>query len=57
MAERPDVTYVLKFEYKNKKYELTIPAGTDYSGILNDTAVCDGLFGVAKKLGLTVVEK
>ena len=57
MAERNDVSVTVKFEYQNKKYQLIFPAGLDYSAVLNDEETMYGYFGVAAKLGLTVVAK
>ena len=57
MSERSDVTVTVNFEYQNAKYELTFPAGTDYTPVLTDEETMYGYFGVAAKLGLTVVAK
>ena len=57
MSERSDVTITINFEYQNAKYELTFPAGTDYTSVLTDEETMYGYFGVAAKLGLTVVAK
>ena len=57
MSERSDVTITVNFEYQNAKYELTFPAGTDYTPVLTDEETMYGYFGVAAKLGLTVVAK
>ena len=57
MSERNDVTLTVNFEYRNAKYELTFPAGTDYTSVLTDEETMYGYFGVAAKLGLTVVAK
>ena len=57
MSERNDVTVIVNFEYQNAKYELTFPAGTDYTPVLTDEDIMYGYFGVAAKLGLTVVAK
>lgn len=57
MAERSDVTVKVQFEYRNMKYELTFPAGTDYTPVLTDEETMYGYFGVAAKLGLTVEAK
>ena len=57
MSERNDVTLTVNFEYQNAKYELTFPAGTDYTPVLADEDTMYGYFGVAAKLGLTVVAK
>ena len=57
MSERSDVTITVNFEYQNAKYELTFPAGTDFTPVLTDEETMYGYFGVAAKLGLTVVAK
>ena len=57
MSERSDVTLTVNFEYQNAKYELTFPAGTDFTPVLTDEDTMYGYFGVAAKLGLTVVAK
>ena len=57
MAERSDVTVKVQFEYQNIKYELTFPAGTDYTPVLTDEETMYGYFGVAAKLRLTVEAK
>lgn len=57
MAERNDATVSIQFEYNNQKLQITFPAGTDYTPILNDTDTMYGFYGVAAKLGLTVTER
>lgn len=57
MSERSDVTVTVNFEYQNAKYELTFPAGTDFTPVLADEETMYGYFGVAAKLGLTAVAK
>lgn len=57
MAERNDATVTIQFEYKNRKLQITFPAGTDYTPILDDTDTMYGFYGVAAKLGLTVTER
>ena len=57
LSERSDVTITVNFEYQNAKYELTFPAGTDFTPVLTDEETMYGYFGVAAKLGLTVVAK
>ena len=57
MSERSDVSVTVSFEYQNAKYELTFPAGTDYTPVLKDEDMMYGYFGVAAKLGLSVVAK
>lgn len=57
MAERNDVSVTVKFEYKNKKFQLTFPAGLDYSAVLTDEETMYGYFGAAAKLDLKVTEQ
>ena len=57
MSERSDVAVTINFEYQNANYELTFPAGTDYSTVLEDEDMMYGYFGVAARLGLTVEAK
>ena len=57
MSERSDVAVTVNFEYQNAKYELTFPAGTDFTPVLEDEETMYGYFGVAAKLGLTVAAK
>ena len=57
LSERSDVTLIVNFEYQNAKYELTFPAGTDFTPVLTDEETMYGYFGVAAKLGLTVAAK
>ncbi len=57
MAERNDTTFTIQFEYKGAEYELTFPAGTDYSVVLTDKETMYGYFGVAAKLGLKVAAR
>ena len=56
MSERSDVTVNVKFEYKGVKYQITFPAGTDYTKVLTDEPAMYGYFGVAAELGLAVTE-
>ena len=57
MAERNDATVTIQFEYKNQKLQITFPAGTDYTPILDDADTMYGFYGVAARLGLTVTER
>ena len=57
MSERSDMAVTVKFEYQNAKYELTFPAGIDFTPVLTDEDTMYGYFGVAAKLGLTVTAK
>lgn len=54
MAERNDVTVTIKFQYQKADYEITFPAGTDYTAVLNDTETMYGFFGIANILGMEV---
>ena len=54
MAEREDVTVTIQFQYQKNNYEITFPAGTDYTEVLNDTENMYGFFGIAKIFGLEV---
>ena len=54
MSERSDVTVNVKFEYKGVKYQITFPAGTDYTKVLTDEPTMYGYFCVAAELGLAV---
>ena len=57
MSERSDVAVTINFEYQNAKYELTFPAGTDFTPVLTDEDTMYGYLGVAAKLGLAVAAK
>ena len=54
LAQRSDVTTTITFEYKNVKYQFTIPAGTDFTSLLNDDEKFYGFFGFCGKLGIPV---
>lgn len=54
MAERNDVTVTIRFQHQKVDYEITFPAGTDYTAVLNDTETMYGFFGIARILGLEV---
>lgn len=54
LAQRSDVTTTITFEYKNAKYQFTIPAGTDFTSLLNDDEKFYGFFGFCGKLGIPV---
>ncbi|MGN0289325.1 MAG: hypothetical protein ACI4DQ_06865 [Lachnospiraceae bacterium] len=58
MADNPQVTINVTFVYQNVTYRFTIPAGTDFSGVLNDE---EGIYGYLRlcellNLPVTVVE-
>lgn len=55
-AERGDVTMNIYFTSGEKKYLMTIPAGTDLSALLEDEEDFYGYYGLAARLGLTVTE-
>ncbi len=54
MAERSDVTTVITFEYEGIKYQMTVPAGTDFTSVLTDEEYFYGYFGFAAKVGATI---
>ena len=54
LAQRSDVTTTITFEYKNAKYQFTIPTGTDFTSLLNDDEKFYGFFGFCGKLGIPV---
>lgn len=56
MAERGDVSVTIQFEYKGSRHQITFPAGTDYTAVLTDTDNMYGFYGVASRLGLSVVD-
>ncbi|MGN0377900.1 MAG: hypothetical protein ACI4ED_09715 [Suilimivivens sp.] len=57
LAERSDVTTVITFEYEKKSYKMVIPAGVDYSALLNDEENFYGYFYFAKVTGATIEER
>lgn len=52
-----EVTLVINFTYEGTDYQLTIPAGTDLTAVLNDSESFYGYFGLAQALGLTVTTR
>ena len=54
MQERSDVTTVINFEYDHKPYKMTIPAGLDYTGLLEDQDYFYGYFYFAKEVGAII---
>lgn len=56
MAERSDVTTVVTFQYNGVKYQMTVPAGTDFTSVLADEDYFYGYFGFAAKVGAAIIE-
>ncbi len=54
LAERTDVTTVITFEYQNQAYQMTIPAGADFTGLLADEDYFYGYFFFANAVGATI---
>ena len=54
LQERADVTTTITFEYNQDKYRMLIPAGVDYSELLEDVDYFYGYFYFAKKVGARV---
>ena len=54
LQERADVTTTIIFEYNQDKYRMIIPAGVDYSELLEDEDYFYGYFYFAKKVGARV---
>ena len=54
LQERADVTTTITFEYNQDKYRMMIPAGIDYSELLEDEDYFYGYFYFAKKVGARV---
>lgn len=54
LAQRSDVTSTITFEYKNVKYQFTIPAGCDFTSLLNDNEKFYGFFDFCGRLGIPV---
>lgn len=54
LQERADVTTTITFEYNQDKYRMMIPAGVDYSVLLEDEDYFYGYFYFAKKVGARV---
>lgn len=53
-AERSDVTTVITFEYQNQSYQMTIPAGADYTALLADQYYFYGYFYFANVVGAAI---
>ena len=56
LQERSDVTTTITFEYNRKKYRMIIPAGVDYTELLEDEDYFYGYFYFAKKVGAKIEE-
>lgn len=54
LQERADVTTTITFEYNQDKYRMMIPAGVNYSELLEDEDYFYGYFYFAKKVGARV---
>ena len=54
LQERNDVTTVINFEYQQVKYRMTIPAGKDYTKLLEDQDYFYGYLFFANEIGATV---
>lgn len=54
LQERADVTTTIIFEYNQDKYRMIIPAGIDYSELLEDKDYFYGYFYFAKKVGARI---
>lgn len=54
LQERADVTTTITFEYNQDKYRMIIPAGVDYSELMEDEDYFYGYFYFAKKVGARV---
>lgn len=57
LAERSDVTVEITFEYEKKPYKMVIPAGVDYSALLDDEENFYGYFYFAKAVGARIEER
>lgn len=57
LAERSDVTVEITFEYDRKHYKMIIPAGADYSALLDDEENFYGYFYFAKVVGARIEEE
>lgn len=57
LSERSDVTVEITFEYDRKHYKMIIPAGADYSALLDDEENFYGYFYFAKAVGARIEEE
>lgn len=54
LRDRADVTTMITFEYNHSQYRMIIPAGVDYTELLEDQDYFYGYFYFAKKVGAKV---
>ena len=54
LAARLDVTSVIRFTYQGKNYKMTIPAGTDFTALLNDKESFYGYFYFTLQTGAVI---
>lgn len=54
LRDRADVTTTITFEYNHSQYRMIIPAGVDYTELLEDQDYFYGYFYFAKKVGAKV---
>ncbi len=54
LADRPDLSVKITFEYKNESYTFTLPAGTSYEALLQDQETYYGFFTFCNLLGIPV---
>lgn len=54
LAKRTDITMVITFEYQNRAYKMTIPAGADFTSLLADEDYFYGYFFFANAVGATI---
>ena len=54
LQDRADVTTTITFEYDHSKYRMIIPAGIDYTELLEDDEYFYGYFYFAKKVGARI---
>lgn len=40
IAERPEVTVKIRYRYEGKRYEVTVPAGAEVSGLIDENGFC-----------------
>ena len=54
LQDRADVTTTITFEYDHSQYRMIIPAGVDYTELLEDDECFYGYFYFAKEVGAKV---
>lgn len=54
LAERADLTTVVSFEYNHERYSMTIPAGVDYTKLLEDEDRFYGYFYFASLIDAAI---